>query len=379
MKNAPSNIDLVLPHGELIRGFANQNYLTRFDLNRFLKSRGVFCRDSQKEILVPILATLLLSPSEFDDLRECQNTKEDNIKKTTSRIECESDFQLVNAIKSLDLNDLIDNSQRNFSLISKPIVEFDPSQPNKASIHFEIERTDLNKSWYESSNIFNGQIEIEKSNDSQLILVKSYTSNESDLIATVIQQKTVQHLKSQNIISAGKELTRVLFGDFTNEDRIVFFYRLSSNMNSSTFEFKDIINVEITPDEDSNLPGEIHWMKKKTELKFKGSEIHETFFVRDKKFHKHLKFWEMESSFKFDYLNYSGHCNVTFSFKDFLKKGNEAEFEINLSSFRINDSSNFTPKEKTKLRRKLLDLFDKQKEETYSRFLEHLKQKNASA
>lgn len=379
MKNTPSNIEVVLPHGELIRGFANQNYLTKSDLNKFLKSRGIFSRDSQKESLVPILSTLLLSPSEFDELRECQNTKEDNVKKTTSRIECASDFNLVNAIKNLDLNNLIDTSQRNFSLTSKPVVELDPNQPDRANIHFELERTDLNKSWYESSNVFNGQIQIEKSSDNQLILVKSYTSNESDFVATAIQQKTVQHLKTQNIISANKELTKVLFGDFTNADRIVFFYRLSSNMNSSYFEFKDIVNVEITPDEESDLPSEIDWMKKKTELKFKGSEIHETFFVREKKYHKHLKFWEMESAFKFEYLNYSGHCSVTFSFKDFLKKENEAEFEINLSSFRINDSSNFTSKEKTKLRRKLLDLFDKQKEETYSRFLEHLKQKKASA
>ncbi|MEX0813169.1 MAG: hypothetical protein WD048_13200 [Chitinophagales bacterium] len=379
MKSKPENIDKILPFGEFIRGFANQSYVSKSDLNKFLKSRGVFSRLYDKENLVPTLCTVLISASEFDELRQYQHTKEDNIKKSTSRIDCEPDLELFQEIRDLNLDDLISEEQLNYSLITPPKISFDNNKPNKVSISFEIERFDLNKSWYESSNKFSGQIDLEKTEENQLLIIKSYTSSESDNVANAIQKKAILYLKDKNKIKADKDLVKVLFGNFSNENRLLFFYRLSSQMNSDVFDFVDIENIEISPDHNTELPEEIDWMKKKTELKLKGKEIHQTFFVKERKFQKHLKFWEVESAFKYSYLNYKGKCNVTFSFKDFPKKGDDAEFEINISSFRLNDSSTYSANEKNKLKRTLLDLFNKQKEKTFTDFLEYLKEKESLA
>lgn len=67
MKTQHKDIDKFLPYGELIRGFANQSYLSKSDLKKSLRKRGIFFTNSEKETLVPCISTLLLSPAEFDD------------------------------------------------------------------------------------------------------------------------------------------------------------------------------------------------------------------------------------------------------------------------------------------------------------------------
>ena len=84
----------------------------------------------------------------------------------------------------------------------------------------------------------------------------------------------------------------------------------------------------------------------------------------------------MESSFNFKYSSYEGNCNVVFSFRDYLTRNEKAEFEINISNFNVNNSSELTVKQKSELKNKLLDLFEKRKNETYRNFIEYLKNKS---
>lgn len=377
MKIQHQDIDKFLPFGELIRGFANQSYLSKSDLKRFLRKRGIFFTNSEKETLVPCISTLLLSPSEFDDLRICQNTREDNTKKNTSRLEWNSEKPIIETLSNFSFENIIPIEGTNFWFNSEPYVSVIDKNPNLVAIDFEIERQDLNKSWYEAKNIFKGRIVIEKVEDKEIKLVKSYTSSESNFVAENIQRELVKHFKATNIVQEHKELKKILFGDFTNEDRIVFFYRLSSYMESIYFTFKDIINIEFKPDESTSLPEVIDWMENKSALKLKGNQIHDTFFIKEKEYHHNLQFWEMESSFAFTYSQYKGSCNVVFSFKDFPTKGNSAEFEINISNFSLTNGSEYSIKDKTQIKNSLLDLFESRKDETYRNFIKYIESKNA--
>lgn len=369
MKDTSENIDTILPFGEMIRGLANQPELSKSDLNRFLKSRGVFSKRSDKSDLVPLLTTLLLSPIEFDDLRECLNTKEDNQKKSTSRIKVSVDLRLPKEIRDINLLESFDPNEQNYKVKGQPSINVKKDSKSKATIGFEIIRHDLNKSWYNSQNIFQGQLDLEISPDNQLIFTKSYTSKETSSIASLIQKNIIKNWKGKKLISESEELTRVLFRDFTNEERIVFFYRLSSDSKSSDFEFSDIIQIQFSPSEENPLPDGIDFMEKKTQLGFKGVEIQQTFFFKEKKYHKYLEVWEIQSAFKFDYSGYKGTCQVTFSFNDYLSKKGEAEFEINISAFSLNNASDYTTQEKTRLKRNLLNIFNQEKEIIYTQFI----------
>jgi len=375
MRHEHKEISKILPYGELLRGFANQGYLVKSDLKRFLRDRGIFFNTSEKESLVPCISTLLLSPSEFDELREYQNTKEDNYKKNTSRISCSSDFKIIEALDNINFNKIIPEEGANFRLIKEPTIAINPNNRNKAIIEYEIERNDLNKSWYESTNVFKGEIEIEKISDTEIKLTKSYTSNESNYVGENILKNTLRHFKDKKIVERDQQLRKILFSDFDNADRIVFFYRLSANMQDTVFQFKEIVNLEFRPETGKNLPTEIDWMLNKSELKIRGRNIHDTFFIKDNKFHESLQFWEIESSFTFKLEKYEGTCNIVFGFKDYLTKGENAEFELNISNFNLYNGSEYSSKDKLLIKNRLLKQIERSKDLVYTNFLKYIQEK----
>lgn len=77
MNTEHKDIRKIIPFGEYLRGFVNQKYITKAELSGILKERGIFVLNSEKEFTVPLLQTLLLSPSEFDKISEKFSTSED--------------------------------------------------------------------------------------------------------------------------------------------------------------------------------------------------------------------------------------------------------------------------------------------------------------
>jgi hypothetical protein len=183
--------------------------------------------------------TILLSPSEFDSLRELQNTREDNTKKSTSRLPWNTDIDISESVSNFTFENLIPKEGVNYWFRSEPQITI--LNRDKLSIEYEIERNNLNKSWYEAKNIFRGKIDIERIGPSEIKFIKSYTSQESSVVGDNLQKALVKYFKDNEFVQADKDLIKILFGDFKNEDRITFFYRLSSYMTSNHFTFKDIV------------------------------------------------------------------------------------------------------------------------------------------
>ena len=80
------DIDKFIPFGEALRGFANQKFISAYELQTILKERGVFVLNADKDYLVPILQTLMLSPAEFDKIRDAFSRREDSEKKISREI-----------------------------------------------------------------------------------------------------------------------------------------------------------------------------------------------------------------------------------------------------------------------------------------------------
>ena len=102
------DIQKIVPFGEQLRGFANQKYLSQAELYRILKERGVFALNTEKDFTVPLLQTLILSPKEFDKIREAFSTKEDNAKVISRDIVWVNDAHIYsNDTLNVDVNDFI--------------------------------------------------------------------------------------------------------------------------------------------------------------------------------------------------------------------------------------------------------------------------------
>jgi hypothetical protein len=371
MRLVHNDIDKILPFGELIRGFANQSNISKGDLKKTLRGRGIFLSSSEKEEMVPCLITLLLSPAEFDELRECQNTREDTFKKSSSRIGWNSPLSLMESIPNIFPKDeIIHREYTNYQFKQPPTFTVIDNNKDKIRIDYEIERFDLNKSWYESHNVFGGNLIVEKINSDEIQIIRTYTSSETDDVGNRLQRFIVKQCKEKKFIEENKELDKILFSSFSNSSRIVFFWRLTTHMDNEMFDFEDLIDIQFRPDNAILLPQEINWMNKKDELILKGSELQNTFFIKEKEYHQYLQFWGLEGKFRFNYLGLKGNLTVSFEFANFSKFVEKAEFEIKIIS--INFAGQMDLRDKENKKQKLLEILENKKNDIYNNYMNYL-------
>jgi len=377
MQKGYEHIDKMLPYGELIRGFANQSEISDGDLKNALRERGIFFSETEREKMTPCLTTLLLSPKEFDNLREQQNTREDNPKKSSSRLNWTTNKNLIEAIPAfIDVSQILPTEYINYKIVGQPAFVPVDNNPNKILLEYIVERNDLNKSWYEAKNTFKGNLLLEKTSDNEVSIIKTYTSQETDFVGSKFETHLLRHFKLHDLVSQDTELHKIKFLDFSNEERIVFFWRLTSHMDSTFFKFIDIVDIEMKPDETMILPEKIEWMNNKDELAIRGKDIHNsTFFIKEKEYHKYLKFWSIEAKFKFEFLNVKGKCNVYFGFPKFTSKGDNAEFEINITGSLYALNQEIDIKTKNKYKQKILDSLEIKKNEIYKNYINYLNEK----
>lgn len=372
MQKKVENIDRVLPYGEILRGFASQPTITDADLKGILRGRGIFLGRDEKEDSIPILETILLSPSEFDDLKECQSTREDNQKRFSNTIDWDSPINLVEAISSIeDLSLFLDLEYANYELTGSPTIAVHQGNPNHLKIDIEIERHDTTKAWYNNKDKFTGSLYLEKVADNKMKVSYIYTAPEVQNVLKSFTKGIVGHCKDNKYINSDRKLKKILFSDFSNEKRIKFFKRLTSIVSSPLipFELVDVVNISFHPNEVETLPTDIDWMKKKRELILKGQDIHETFFIKEVAYHKFIVCWSMEVKFKFkNHLSFDGDFSVVMGFPDYPKKRSEdSEFELNISG--LTTKTNSTSSSKNNLKADFLKMLDNYKNVIYQEFV----------
>ncbi len=69
-------LNALLPYGESIRPLLTSSNLSDYDLKFLLQKRGIFIRNHQRNVTVPQIASIILSPKEFEILKNRQYQKE---------------------------------------------------------------------------------------------------------------------------------------------------------------------------------------------------------------------------------------------------------------------------------------------------------------
>ncbi len=375
MNTEHKDIRKIIPFGEYLRGFVNQKYITNAELNNILKERGVFVLNSQKEFTVPLLQTLLLSPSEFDKIREAFSTREDNPKVNSSDIKWEQNANIfVPDLMNVDVNSFLQSNLPTCTL-EQPI-KFSPveSNTNHLRANFRIKRNDRNKSWYEQTNLFEATIEIIKDDNGKGRIIVSHTASETKELAEFIVKQQVQKYKARNIIAQKEQPRKILFEDFSNEERFIFLFRLTTHLNSDYFTCNDIKDLSIKPESEEELPDKIKWMDELNKIILSGKSLNKKEFIKDNKYHKHLIIWNMESVFSYDFKGNKGIIKVNFGFPDYLNKGDKSEFELNISAIKPEKALDI--KIKKKLKYQLLSEMDRKKSSVYDNFLKYKNNKD---
>jgi hypothetical protein len=351
MNKEPDNIDQFLPYGEMLRGFMEQSFIGKGDLKELLRNRGIFTKNIEKHDTIPILSCTVLSPSEFDALRECQNSKEDNPKIITRTIEWESENTLFDSIpEKFDIGSVLDFDFSNFKVIGSPSFVPVDNDPNYLKMDFVVEREDMSKNWARNKSTFPGSIELKKEENSNVQVVITHTAVETKQVAYKASSTLVKHFKENGLINPCKELEKILFSKFSNFSRVIYLLSLTQRCKSSILDFVDIVDVEFSPDPNCKLPEDIKWMEKKIEdLKLNGSKLHETSIFKNIDNYQYIHLYKIDAKFKFNVSGSSGNCVISIGFPDYERERNsEAEMEVNIRNLAFENYLNTVSKPEIK-------------------------------
>lgn len=369
MNKEPQDIDQILPFGEMLRSFMEQSFISKNDLKELLRSKGIFISSSEKQDSIPILMRTILSPGEFDQLKESQNSKEDNPKIITQSIEWQSNDTLIESLPDrFDLNSILELDFSNFKVVGSPNFISINDDPNHIKIDFEVERDDLSKSWASTKTVFPGSLELKRViQNKEVKLVVTHTANETKYVANKTSSNLISHFKKKGFIDEKMELSKILYNSFTNAKRIDYFLDMSKNFKSSLLKFKDLIDIEFSPDKVNTLPDGMQWMEKRIDdLKMNGQSLHKTLFVKEKRYHSFIELYRVDASFTFDYKGITGNCTISLNFPDYGKsKDVNSELEINVKSI-VTDTilKDFS---RSELKKILLKEFENLKLENYKK------------
>ncbi len=369
MERLTDNINKFLPYGETLKAILVHKSLTKNDLRKLLRLKGVFLDSAEDETTFPLLTTSLLTPSQFDFIKDKLKSKEDRPKIITRPIEWQSTEKLINAVpEDIKLKELVQDNFSRYNVIST--TNFAPVDGNldKLKMEFKCETTSYNDSWYRTKNEFAGEVLIERiEREGKVELQMTYTSPETLDIADKVVKKLISHFKENRHIDRTKETEKITYGTFSNESRVYFLMSLTNN--TSTFEFEKITDLEIGPDNNMDLPDDFEMIKAGAikQLYIQGDTLHQSVFLRENKNHKYLELAGVEVQYKFKTHAAEGVCKIWFGFENYLKKRTaNIEFSLNLVSLSLGE--NYTHVNKNSIWTNLLQEFEKVKSQKFKEY-----------
>ncbi|CAC9602312.1 hypothetical protein [uncultured Gammaproteobacteria bacterium] len=324
----------ILPYGEQLRSLLDTSLITESELKNVLQEKGIYVCNSKKEHTIPILASFLLSPKEFNTLKEHQKTKEDKEKRYESRFKTKvkpTTEKLKQSLRSINLNDLDKNKFKNYKYKNSNVTfEVDKSK-NQLIVNYEIERYQRNKSWNKQTDYFKGAVILDCNNNSEIIAKNISTSKETLEINKNIVNHIHHELIENNIISQTTKEEKILMDDMNNKEILQFLLAFHDNKILANVEFINIISIDIEIDETITLPdlSQIKWMEKKIKkLKLDGKKIEDIEIITNTENHEYLKCWGLTAEYKYNNPRISGEGVVIIDFK--FNTTNKNEFFIQI-------------------------------------------------
>ena len=333
--------EYVLPLGDDLRVFLNQDCISESLLRRLLRKRGVFVPSVEKADLIPFLLLSYLTPSEFDELLSHVRKREDReMERSTSHsVICEAQNLGDLLPQHIDIHSIATDKFGNSEILGTPVLTHEKEGRNDSYIiRFKTERTNIAADWIRSRRVFEGSIRFTLDAESKRLIVTTiHTSAETEMVNRLVSRHIAKDLRDRQII--GKEpITRVTFGSFTNEERIRFFMKFTGVNEPIGISFEKMTDLALKLDETAGVPSSsLNWMTAKvTAVKLKGQALHDTFFVTEMECRPYVIFWKTVCAFKFVTADYSGSFTAVFEFADYASSGDsDSEFQISIESLTI--------------------------------------------
>jgi hypothetical protein len=342
MNNLPEhNYDFVLPVGDDLRVFLNQEAITESLLRRLLRMRGVFTPLEDKADLIPFILLSFLTPDEFEELLTHVHRREDTSKERSTSHSVICDVESLGAILPNDINihSIAADSFGNSKVIGTPVLTQEKiGEDDSYVLRFKVERTNITADWIRSRRIFEGSIRFTYySQLKRLTVTTIHTSTETEKVNRLLARHVTSDLRDRQVIGKEPE-TRVTFGSFNNEERIRFFMIFTGLNESMGLKFDKLTDLALKLDETAGVPHDkLGWMKEKVSaVRLRGHGLHNTFFVTELECRPFVIFWKTICTFRFETADCTGGFTAVFEFADYATSGeDECEFQISIDHLSI--------------------------------------------
>ncbi|MBU5362747.1 hypothetical protein KQI58_16895 [Enterococcus raffinosus] len=312
------NTETVLPFGNTLKPLiTTASELSISEIRSCLAQKGIFINSKDKDQIIPLMLTSLLSPYEFNELRERRKDRESIPKRRSKTYSFNEETKVIKAIPMLnkiDITDLKRWDTENYEIYDKGTFS---RYKDSIVYEYKIIRQNYAKDWYNQESIHVGSLEFSVDNDSKnLILSSEHSSEETKELNNLILKEAKGILETEGYIEKGSEKS-ITFGNFTNENRINFLLNFVDDTldESDTFKFSKITNVDILFDPDKELTNNLQWMQDKVRMaRFEGDSLHETEVLQDTGYHSSLILSSLKIVYEFETKTANGECTIEVEF-----------------------------------------------------------------
>lgn len=360
-----------LPQGDYIRQLLIKSNVSNSNINQLLREKGIFLGHIEKNNSVPLLMKSIISPRDYEILYNIQKTKEEAIKYRTSSIKCSSDFDFTNLLDdNFDLNKLINERHTykpNYKIIGIPSFYFE--NENKAVLEYNIERENILNDWTNNKTYHSGAIILNKISgpDIQISIQQNSTSKETLEVNNILMNILKEKMQQKSIITSNEDIITVKFKHFDNTSRVKFFYSFFSDFDIY-LKFDSITDIDLYLDENIVSHEDVKiFLDEIDNLKLNGKGLQNHILLREEKYFPKLILGSIKLKYKINYKSIEAGAVIDLGFPDYVKNKDEnSEFQISIDLI-LNKQDRKSIIE-TEIRKKLLELFEIKKVNSYERF-----------
>jgi len=356
-----------LPYGQDLINLLNSLGITNAKLSDTLKEKGIYTHNNNKESLLPIFSSFIITPSELSFLLETYSEKELKKKKRSSIIKCNLKGQKLSEIlPKINFDEFINTEYENYKFQNKT-PNFIIIDNNHARLEYKINRSYGDKNWFEKEKTFSASIDIKSTeNGLELTTIGIHTSKETEHINNMFNNFLLQDLKNNSFIEKDELIQKITMKSFNNNNKLImkFFLNLTTIDISGFLSFDTLESSSIEIDDKEKLPDGMALIKSKAKksklekLRLDGKNIDEIEVIKKVDYHKYIKCWSMTSTYKFNDLKKGkGYCKIKFEFQN----NKDKEFEIKIENLVLDDKK----KSKRNVETYILEIVDNLKLEKY--------------
>lgn len=357
-----------IPTGDYLRQFLGNSMIKSQDILSILKSRGTFSSSTDKIILGPLLIKTGISPDEFETLKESIQSKEENPKIRTRNLQWISEKTLLDAIPfDFDFSNLINDPFGVLSIDNAPSFSAagNGEDPNHVVAEIILKRTDKTKNFGDDISLHKCCIELKLDNGSvDLRMTMQHTSKETFNALNKLSNRIQSHFTENKYIE-DKPVQKILFNDFSNENRIDFLLKLAQSIEMYLY-YKDMKKITFSPDDSlkDSRPKEIEWFEEKIQnLMFKGKSLDTNLFLIKSELKQHIKLYSVTSSYELNDDDHQGSCSITIYFSE-----GEDNSELLMEVDGLNIQKKLASEQKSAVKLDILKFLEKQKTAMYSKY-----------